>query len=118
MRKPRRGTAWFQANKDAARLASSSGKQQIEVAQRLAQYPEWMLFEELLARYIPNSDTRVMLDDCAWFTPFIETYTSEKLPWVTTPGVHGFEKFPAFKAYEDLAKEYAAQLDSQLPVSR
>ena len=48
----------------------------------------------------------------------IETYTSEKLPWLTTPGVRSFEKFPAFKAYEDLAKEYAAQLDSQLPVSR
>lgn len=48
-----------------------------------------------------------MLDDSAWFSPFIETYTSEKLPWATTPAVHSFEKFPPFEAYEGLVKEYA-----------
>ncbi|MDB5453168.1 MAG: putative glutathione-dependent formaldehyde-activating enzyme, partial [Caulobacteraceae bacterium] len=26
-----------------------------------------------------------MLDDPAWYSPFAETYTSEKLPWATTP---------------------------------
>jgi hypothetical protein len=31
-----------------------------------------------------------MLDDPSWFTPFIETSTSEKLPWATTPAVHSF----------------------------
>jgi hypothetical protein len=25
-----------------------------------------------------------MLDDPSWFIPFIETWTSEKLPWATT----------------------------------
>jgi hypothetical protein len=29
-----------------------------------------------------------MLKDSSWFVPFIETYTSEKLPWVTVPAVH------------------------------
>lgn len=50
-----------------------------------------------------------MLDDPSWFLPFIETYTSEKLPWATTPAVHSFEKFPPFEAYEGLLKEYQEQ---------
>ena len=48
-----------------------------------------------------------MLDDCTWFTPFIETYTSERLPWATTPAVHSFEKFPPLESYESLVSEYA-----------
>ncbi|MCG6857018.1 MAG: aldehyde-activating protein, partial [Salaquimonas sp.] len=39
--------------------------------------------------------------------PFIETYTSEKLPWATTPAVHSFEKFPAFEEFEWIGKAYA-----------
>jgi hypothetical protein len=49
-----------------------------------------------------------MLDDPQWFTPFIETCTSEKLPWATTPAVHSFEGFPAFEDYQGLTEEYAA----------
>lgn len=49
-----------------------------------------------------------MLDDPRWFSPFIETFTSEKLPWATTPAVHSFEKFPAFEAYEGLTRDFAA----------
>ena len=48
-----------------------------------------------------------MLHDYAWFMPFIETYTSEKLPWAATPAVHSFETFPALSSYESLVKEYA-----------
>ena len=47
-----------------------------------------------------------MLDDASWFSPFIETYTSEKLPWATTPAVHSFEKFPEFEDYEGLTKAF------------
>ncbi len=49
-----------------------------------------------------------MLDDAtSWFTPYIETWTSEKLPWATTPAVHSFEKVPDFEEFERLAEEYA-----------
>jgi hypothetical protein len=48
-----------------------------------------------------------MLDDSSWFTPFIETYTSEKLPWAITPAVYCIEEFPEFERYAGLSKEYA-----------
>ena len=48
-----------------------------------------------------------MLDDATWFAPFIESYTSEKLPWATTPARHGFEKFPAVDEYGPLIAEFA-----------
>ena len=49
-----------------------------------------------------------MLDEIAWFTPFVETYTSEKLPWATTPATHSFAQFPDFEAYPKLIEEYRA----------
>jgi hypothetical protein len=51
-----------------------------------------------------------MLDEAGELaTPFMETYTSEKLPWATTPAAHSFEKFPPFEAFEGLIAAYAAQ---------
>jgi hypothetical protein len=50
-----------------------------------------------------------MLDEPRWTTPFIETYTSEKVAWAATPAVHSFAQFPAFEAYADLVKQYQAQ---------
>lgn len=50
-----------------------------------------------------------MLDDLSWFVPFIETWTSEKLPWATTPALHSFAALPAFEDYEGLVRDYAAQ---------
>jgi hypothetical protein len=41
-----------------------------------------------------------MLDDASGFTPFIETWTSEKLPLASTPAVHRYAKFPEFSDYE------------------
>jgi hypothetical protein len=49
-----------------------------------------------------------MLDDARGFTPFLETFTSEKLPWVTTPAVHSFERFPANEEYPQLIAAYVA----------
>jgi len=50
-----------------------------------------------------------MLDDAAWCKPFIESYTSEKLPWAVTGAVHSFEQFPPREAYGDLIEEFAAR---------
>jgi hypothetical protein len=54
-----------------------------------------------------------MLDDPRPFPPFIETYSSEKLPWASTPAVRSFEKFPAVEEYESLARDYAAHASAQ-----
>jgi hypothetical protein len=48
-----------------------------------------------------------MLDEPGWFEPFIETWTSEKLPWAMAPAVHSYEELPAMDAYEGLIREYA-----------
>jgi hypothetical protein len=49
-----------------------------------------------------------MLDDPAWFAPFIETHTREKLPWATTPARHSYPGLPELSEYETLIKEYMA----------
>jgi hypothetical protein len=48
-----------------------------------------------------------MLDDASRFSPFIETYTSEKLSWAATPASHKFEKFPSLEEYHGLIEKYA-----------
>jgi len=50
-----------------------------------------------------------MLDDPAWFEPFIETWTSEKLPWATTSAVHTFEALPAPDAFPGLLAAFATR---------
>lgn len=47
-----------------------------------------------------------MLDDATWFEPFIESYTSEKLPWAVTPAAHSFPKFPTMEDYPALMKDF------------
>jgi hypothetical protein len=54
-----------------------------------------------------------MLDDPSPFPPYIETFTSEKLPWATTPAVRSFEQFPPPEDYEGLTKEYASHVSAQ-----
>ena len=49
-----------------------------------------------------------MLEETGWFSPFIETFTSEKLAWAATPAVHSYEKFPPIEDYERLLGDYAA----------
>jgi hypothetical protein len=50
-----------------------------------------------------------MLDNPEWFAPFVETYTSEKLAWATTPAVHSYETFPAMEDYPRLVKDFDEQ---------
>jgi hypothetical protein len=47
-----------------------------------------------------------MLDDAAWFAPFIETYTSEKLAWAATPAVESFPRFPDEADYPRLIEAF------------
>jgi hypothetical protein len=49
-----------------------------------------------------------MFDDTSWYSPFIETYTSEKLAWATTPAAHSYEKYPPMEDYEKLVGAYVA----------
>ncbi|WP_309644370.1 GFA family protein [Phenylobacterium sp.] len=49
-----------------------------------------------------------LLDDTSWFSPFIETFTDEMLPWATTGAAHSFATFPPYEAYDRLIAEYAA----------
>ena len=48
-----------------------------------------------------------MLDDSTGFSPFVETYTSEKLRWATTAAPHKYAKFPAIEEYKGLMEKYA-----------
>jgi len=48
-----------------------------------------------------------MLDDPRWFTPFVESYTSEALPWATIDAPHSYEKFPPMEEYQALLAEFA-----------
>lgn len=54
-----------------------------------------------------------MMDDAQSFSPFIETYTDEKLTWATTPAVHSFNRFPLPEDYPALLAEFAQR--DQLP---
>lgn len=50
-----------------------------------------------------------MLDDTSGTQPFIESYTSEKLDWVTTPAQHSFEKFPELDDYTKAMTEFGSR---------
>ncbi|WP_179513740.1 GFA family protein [Sphingomonas lycopersici] len=49
-----------------------------------------------------------LLDDPAWFAPFIESYISEALPWAQTGARHRFARFPEPSDYPALIAEYQA----------
>jgi hypothetical protein len=50
-----------------------------------------------------------MLDQHAWFEPFVETYTSEKLPWASTHAKHSYEGLPDMTEYETLVRRFAEE---------
>lgn len=45
-----------------------------------------------------------MLDDPTWFVPFVETWTSEGLPWALTGAARSYPTQPAFEDYEAAAR--------------
>jgi hypothetical protein len=48
-----------------------------------------------------------MLDEHAWYVPFVEFFTDEKLPWATTGATHSFATAPTPEAFPALLAEYA-----------
>lgn len=48
-----------------------------------------------------------MLDDHAWYAPFVETCRSEGLPWATTGAVHSFPNIPPPEVFGPIAAEFA-----------
>jgi hypothetical protein len=70
----------------------------------------WMFTRPEGADWLVNVRA-TLLDDATEFEPFVETYTSEKLPWVTTPAVRSYPEFPPVEAYEGLIAEYAERVE-------
>jgi len=48
-----------------------------------------------------------MLDDASHYVPFMETWTSEKLPWASVPALHSFEQLPGPEDFPRLLQAYA-----------
>lgn len=48
-----------------------------------------------------------MLDDARTYRVFMETFTSEKLPWAETGAVRSFERFPSAESFPELLADYA-----------
>lgn len=68
----------------------------------------WMFTRPEGADWLVNVRA-TMFDDASGFTPFLETYTDEKLPWVTTPAVRSYRKFPAIEEYQAMVSEFMAR---------
>jgi hypothetical protein len=48
-----------------------------------------------------------MLDDPSWVTPFVQSYTSEALPWALVDTPHSYAQFPSMDDYQPLLAEFA-----------
>jgi hypothetical protein len=49
-----------------------------------------------------------LLDDPAWFAPWMETQTAEQLPWATTGAERSYARFPEMDEYQGLIAQYRA----------
>jgi hypothetical protein len=49
-----------------------------------------------------------LFEERAWFSPFIETMTRDRLPWAQTPAKHSFDEFPPMEDFGPLMSEFAA----------
>lgn len=68
------------------------------------------LFTRLPPEFGAINVRATMLDDAGWFAPFMETYTSEKLPWAQTGAPHSFATFPEPSTYPRLIAAYRQSL--------
>jgi len=54
-----------------------------------------------------------VLDDHGWYAPFVETWTSEKLPWARTGAQHSYERLPEMSDFEMLMRAFAGHGSNQ-----
>jgi hypothetical protein len=47
-----------------------------------------------------------MLDDHAWFVPFVETCRAEGFPWAVTGAAHSFPNIPAPESFGPIAADF------------
>ena len=66
----------------------------------------WMFTRPIAFDHIVNVRP-TMFDDASWFSPFVETFTSTRLPWARTDAVHAFDEFPPLDRYAALMEEFA-----------
>lgn len=64
------------------------------------------LFTRLPPEYGAINVRATMLDEASDFVPFMETFTSERLPWAQTGAPHSFPEFPAAADYPALIAAY------------
>ena len=50
-----------------------------------------------------------MLDEHRWFTPYVEVWTAEKLPWAETGALRSFARDPAMSEWQALMQAYASE---------
>ena len=50
-----------------------------------------------------------MMENARSFSPFVEAYTDEMLPWATTGATHSFKKFPSADEFPKLIAAFAQQ---------
>ena len=72
------------------------------------QCKSWMFTRPQGLDFMVNARA-TMLDEHGWFEPFVETYTSEKLPWVRTPARHSFATFPEEGGFDPLIEAFARE---------
>lgn len=49
-----------------------------------------------------------MLDDASWYEPFVESFTSEALPWALVGARYRYAEFPPMEDMEAVLAEYRA----------
>lgn len=50
-----------------------------------------------------------MLDDHAWYWPFVETCRAEGFPWATTGALHTFPNIPPPEAFGPIAADFQSR---------
>ena len=48
-----------------------------------------------------------LIDSPGDFAPFVEVWTCERLPWVTTPAVHSFAADPPMDRFQPIVEDFA-----------